>query len=300
MNCIIQLLKRVFIYFFVVLGVCVFSDVNVKAEDNNIHVVDMITGENKEFDFEKDVSDDLNINIPAKQSKLDMFAENVDLGIDTQSVIGDDDRILVKNVTAYPYTATARLIVTYKDGTRGYASGFMIGPRLLATAGHVLINDKNSHLKSAVVEFGLYKKGNYFYKTENIVEYIYYGGYDGYDPDTDYGFLVLGSDVGTQITGTFGIITKIDPGASVAASGYPGGKPYMYVANGKVIQVRADVILHNADTSEGESGGPLYYLTKEREAYAYGMTSGSASTYNIARRLNASLVGWLEDNGYFK
>ena len=285
-------------YFF--LGTGIFSTAEVKAEENNLHVVNVKTGENKEYELEKEAESNLDIHIPPRKSMLSEAVETFNPGIDPLTVFGKDDRILVKNVSLYPYTATARLTVTYQDGSVSYGSGFMVGPKLLATAGHMLINKSNSHMKDVVIEFGLYKEGNYFYRTKKFTQYIYYGGYSGYDPYTDYGFIVLSSRVGTNVTGTFGIDPNIAVGRTVSVSGYPGGNPYMYVANGKMLAVEDDLLTYDADMTPGESGGPVYYLTADRDAYAVGINSGENNICNYGRRLNASLMGWLAENGYFK
>lgn len=267
------------------------GDAALAADRNAIHVVAKKSGTNTEYDMPDDSKGDIVLpanNVWGEKKQAD--------GIALTNIIGTDDRVLISNANTFPYTTIARITVVYQDGTAQRGSGAIIGPRLVATAGHVLINESLSHPKSIKMEFGLYGTSSY-YKTSNYSAYIYYGDYKGYNTETDYGFIVLPEDVGTNVTGCMGIRTACDPNQAIFAAGYPGGNPYLYNCAGNVIDFTDDVLVINADFTAGESGGPVFVMY-EGMPYLMGTISGSAGTTNYARRLNTGLLNWLQDNGY--
>ena len=111
------------------------------------------------------------------------------------TIIGSDDRVIVEAHKRYtmPVCATADLTIWHKDGNSSSATAFELGDRLLATAGHVLINDKGSFPRAARVRFG-YINGISVrrYDEDNIAGYIYVGDATGknFNSDNDYGFIV--------------------------------------------------------------------------------------------------------------
>lgn len=279
---------------------CLFTSMTifskVQAEESKLHVVDMESGSNTAYDiltksdqnglFESQPS--IGMIQPISQNKGSQFS--------LRSILGSDNRVLITNTSTYPYTAIARLTVTYQDGTSKCGTGFMISPNLMATAGHVLINSSFSHPKKIVAEFGMYNSSIY-YRTTSFSTYIYYGGYSGYDENTDYGFIVMSSNVGS-ITGNFGVRTAADPNQAIYVAGYPGGNPRLYVGAGNVQAITTELITYNADTEEGQSGGPVYVLY-EGLPYAMAMHSGELEgVHNFGRRIDYGLYEWLYNRGY--
>lgn len=105
----------------------------------------------------------INIVIKPREPELAFMFKNIfaaqSSGIGTQVVIGPDSRNMITDTYKYPYTAIARLTMTY-EGISGvaYGTGFLVGGNVLATAGHCLIDvDSNGvkhKLTSLKVEFG--------------------------------------------------------------------------------------------------------------------------------------------------
>ena len=251
-----------------------------------IHVVDPKTGENKAYE-KPEINDSLMLKASEK------YNENA---VSPVNVIGNDDRVLISNTSDYPYTTMARITVTYQDGTSQSGSGAMIGSRLVATAGHVLINDNLSHAKSIIMEFGLYGSSR-VYKTSSFSSYIYYGDYKGYDPNTDYGFIVLPDNSVSNVTGYMGVRTACDPYQAIYAAGYPGGNPYLFLCAGNVTSFTDELLIINADFSAGQSGGPVYVMY-QGVPYLMGNISGNSGEINYVRRLDVGLYTWLVENGY--
>lgn len=281
--------------------------VALAQEDVNDYVmVDVKTGEEQIIDLssgqynnaEKFVSQPFFPNYNEGTAITDCDSKSS--GISTHSIIGNDDRWKVTNTNQYPYTSIARLTVTYQDGTVACGTGAMINARLLATAGHVLINSNGSHLKSVRMQFG--QNGNYvYYDTSDFKSYIYRGGYETDRPvEGDYGFIVFKDNTVSKYTGHMGIVTVPSKSDTLYTAGYPGDKGYyyMYAATGNIVSMGNDLIYHNMDTMGGQSGSPVYIIGSDGYPYLVAMHSSGAGTVNIARRLETGLFYWLRDNGY--
>ena len=227
----------------------------------------------------------------------------------TPGIIGSDDRWTVSDAGIFPYCAIARMTLYYSDiSTYVYGTGFMVAPRLLATAGHVLLYEDSSgniHFPTSItMEFRPYGSGTP-YTVSSYRSIIYYGGYSGFDDNTDYGFVYLNEAIHST-TGHFGIRTACDDNQAIFAAGYPGSnRSALYIASGNVTSYTQDLLIHNADVEAGESGGPVYVLW-EGLPYAMGVNSGMAynsmtgeGIQNSSRLLNYSLYEWLVNNGYF-
>lgn len=136
-----------------------------------------------------------------------------------------------------------------------------------------------------------------YYTTTGYSSYIYYGDYQGYDSIHDYGFVVLSSNVGSEITGYMGFYTSWDSSQPIYAAGYPGREPYMYIGAGNICSTTDDLYIINADFTAGQSGGPVYGIIDEMP-YFIGVISGNYYADNYVRRFDYPLYQWLNSNGY--
>src|SRR5882757_33778 len=57
-----------------------------------------------------------------------------------ENVIGVDNRVMVTDTSTIPWRCICHLEVEYEFGPVGYATGFLIGPKSVLTAAHVLVN----------------------------------------------------------------------------------------------------------------------------------------------------------------
>lgn len=285
------------------------SSVTAQKKDDNYTIVDMRTGTKKIIDLDENQYNDAEEFI--SQPSFSHFAVNSgnvwassasDLpGIGLYSIIGADDRWKVTNTNQYPYSTIARITVEYQDGSEACGTGTMINRRLLATAGHVLINSNGSSPKSIKMQFG--QNGSYvYYETDSFSSYIYRTGYESDRPiEGDYGFIVFNDNSVSSITGFMGIATEPSKSEKLYTAGYPGdlGYYYMYAASGNIVSMNDDLIYHDMDTQPGQSGSPVYIMGTDGYPYLVAMHSSGAKTVNIARRLEPELFYWLRDNGYF-
>ena len=228
-------------------------------------------------------------------------------GASTTSIIGTDDRWKITAIRKYPFRTIARIQVQYQDGTVECGTGAMISPKLVATAGHVLINSNGSRPKSIKMQFGQ-NGSEVFYETSSWRAYIYRGGFETDRPvEADYGFIALWDDTVSKATGYMGIQTAPSLDDRLFTAGYPGDKGpyYMYGATGLIQYMNGDLIYHTMDTYGGQSGSPVYITDKANSPYLVAMhtagtyTSGGAPV-NLARRLDPGLFQWLKDNGYLE
>jgi len=216
--------------------------------------------------------------------------------VGTGSIIGPDERKLVKNTKKYPYRAVVLIRFKTPEGS-SRCTGWMINKNTLATAGHCL-----------------YKPGVGWY---NYKKYKMYPGYtgssapygsckakdlytvagwanDGRD-DYDYGAIKLKCKVGKK-TGWFGYFwtSASLQGKKIKIAGYPGDKPLtQWRSKGtvKVSQVRR--VYYDNDTFGGMSGSPVYFKKSDcgqcsMAVHAYGVNPAASypdNTYNHGTRI---------------
>lgn len=276
--------------------------VSAKESAGDYAIVDMHTGEKEEIDLDSEKYHDIEkfVSRPSfPDHNTFMPKQFSQQGIGTYSIIGDDERRKVTNTNQFPYTAIARMTVEYEDGTAACGSGAMISGRVLATAGHVLINQNGSHPEKITMEFG--QNGSYvYYETSNFSSYIYRQDYETNRPlEGDYGFVIFKDKQVSTITGHMGIIISPSISERLYTAGYPGDKGYyyMYAATGNILRMTDDLIMHNMDTNGGQSGSPVY-VNGVGGPYIVAMHTAGGQTENIARRLEPALYNWMKDNGY--
>lgn len=279
--------------------------VSAKESDNDYTIVDMQTGEEEKIDLDSEQYQDVEEFVSRPSFPNNSMSNTIiskgfsEPGIGTSSIIGNDDRTKVTNTNQFPYTAIARMTVEYQDGTAACRSGAMISGRVLATAGHVLINSKGSHPKKITMQFG--QNGSYvYYETSDFSSYVYKGGYEtDRSVEGDYGFVIFKDKKVSSITGHMGIITSPSTSERLYTAGYPGDKGYyyMYAATGNILRMNDDLIYHKMDTMGGQSGSPVY-VNGVGGPYIVAMHSSGMTTQNIARRLDPALYQWMKDNGF--
>ncbi len=217
-------------------------------------------------------------------------------------VIGRDDRIRINATTGYPWRCICSLLVTAADGSRWIGTGFLVGPRLVVTAGHVVymhnrggwarrievIPGRNgtsrpygscfSSLYHSVNGWTKKKKRNYDYAAIVLPSNCKYGNRLGY-----FGYAAYGNS-GLQNT-------------TVNVAGYPGDKPpgtHWWHAR-KLTAIRSKTLVYNIDTAGGQSGAPVWqYKNGVRHVvgiHTNGSTSGNSAT-RITREVFDNIKRW--------
>lgn len=116
-------------------------------------------------------------------------------------VIGSDDRVTIRDTSAFPYSAIAYMKVHARCGCNWNCTRFMVGPKGMITGAHCLVC--STHHKTAdtiTFYFGYRSKKKYFYKYNGSFHYWYGTDFSdsGYDSEWDYGYIKLKKRVGDK------------------------------------------------------------------------------------------------------
>ena len=160
-------------------------------------------------------------------------ASFADPGLDLETVHGTDTRTRVQPTDVYPWSATASLLITARDGSQWIGTGWFIRPRTLVTAGHcVYINQsgvpgRDGWVRSIEVMPGRDATTLPFGAVTSTEFWTVQGWIDDGDENYDYGAIIVPTPVGETV-GNFGFGVLSDDeldGAVAQHRGYPGDKP---------------------------------------------------------------------------
>lgn len=223
-----------------------------------------------------------------------------------ESVIGRDGRVPVSNTTVYPYSAIARVEVTFPF-VAGSCTGWLIDTNKVATAAHCLYDDSYGGWATQVLVF----PG----RNGDLAPFGQYAGSQWYvrnkwiktsDPKFDYGVIKLNEDAGT-VAGFFGYRYNTNNNfyllRPITVSGYPGDKPYatQWKMDGKIRQVETNRFFYGVDTYNGESGSPVFGKWHNTcnpcvfGIHTYGV--GGGWTKNSATRITKRVFNFLQSVG---
>ncbi|MEI6137077.1 MAG: trypsin-like peptidase domain-containing protein [Chloroflexota bacterium] len=191
--------------------------------------------------------------------------------------------------------AIAQLEIQFGNVT-GTCTGFFIGPRTLATAGHCLYRTDMGQATSIAVSPG--RNGiNYPIRTINALRWKVAPDWNGRRLDvSDYGMITLPADV-TGIT-PFKLVLASDSelnGAAVSSAGYPfDHADQQWSFTGVITGVGSHEVFYNVATAEGASGSPLRLTSGQGRDVAgihhARLTSGGAT----AVRVDAAMFEFFE------
>ena len=247
-----------------------------------------------------------------------------------ETPVGDDDRTPVADTTDIPYRRICQISykVPGKNGARAQSkrgTGWLIGPRLLLTAGHVILDElhrgepENLSIGLSIAP-GRVKKGS----DEDAAPYGIFGAarlsahprwLSECDRDYDIGCIHLDKPVPGRI-GTWGFAAFDDAalvGAEVNIAGYPvnappesdGGLP-SFPYNGmkafwhrnRIDRVTPHRIYYDVDTSGGQSGAPVWFRLSAQEppvavgihAYGFDPDEADENHVNSATRITPQIL----------
>ena len=192
-----------------------------------------------------------------------------------ETIIGTDDRVRIPDTKQKPFRWICSLLITTKDNKRFVGTGFYIGNRTIATAGHCLyMRDHGGWAKSIEVA-----------PARNSSD-LPYGSFvstkfrsvEGWTRDTkrifDYGVIIAPQDhtFGAQ-NGYFGfanLTTGQLRGKMMNNVGYPsdGGQAKIrgtqWAHSRKIVDMTDTTISYDNDTIGGNSGCPCYIIQDGR------------------------------------
>lgn len=126
-----------------------------------------------------------------------------------ETVHGNDNRVQIRDVSRFPWRASASLVITAKDGSQWVGTGWFIGTRVLATAGYCVciknsgVPGRDGWAKSIHVIPGRDGQNAPFGAATSTVFWSVTGWVDSGDENYDYAAVVIPTDLG-QRTGWFG------------------------------------------------------------------------------------------------
>lgn len=219
-------------------------------------------------------------------------------------IIGTDDRVQVASTREYPWRCVCELRITAQDGSQWSGTGWLAGPRLVVTAGHVVyIHNRGGWARSIEVIPGVNGLDRPFGSALCDRFHCVSGWTAQQDGDFDYGAIVLpaASPYGQKL-GYLGFATLEAPAledAPVNIAGYPSDKPpgTLWYHARRLERIEPRLLYYNIDTAGGQSGAPAW-AQAQGQRLVVGVHTGGAITGNSAVRIDPvvfdTLSAWIQ------
>jgi V8-like Glu-specific endopeptidase len=217
-------------------------------------------------------------------------------------VFGNDDRVRVsaERMKSNPWRQVCALRILSQSDRWYVGTGWFVGPRLLATAGHcVYLQDDGGWAKKIEVTPARFGDTKPF----GTVDSDYMGSVDGWvkkrSSDFDYGVIFLpDGNTGSQV-GNFEV-QSLQPAelkrADAQISGYPADRDsakFQYFHMRPLIDVTETRLVYDIDTYGGQSGSPVWQETQEEGVIAVGIHTTGGTTSNSATRITDDVIDTL-------
>jgi V8-like Glu-specific endopeptidase len=214
----------------------------------------------------------------------------VEIGLQqAEVVIGVDDRVLVTNNELYPWRCVCSLVITAANGVQRSGTGWLVSPRLVLTAGqHVYLPHEGGWASQIEVIPGRNGTARPFGSAICQDFRSLTGWVNNSDPDYNCGAILLPADQRYGDTlGWFGYTVREDEylrGLTLNLSGYPadggrtGQQDTHWFHSGPVKEVLEKQISYEIDTSEGQSGAPVWEMTGNGERYGVAIHNETVGT----------------------
>lgn len=223
-------------------------------------------------------------------------------------VIGNDDRVRVGDglLRINPWRQICALRIRAQTGKMFVGTGWFIGPRTIATAGHcVFMQKERGWAESIEIIPAKAGRSEPFGRAQSQHFASVDGWVDGSERDFDYGVIfVSDSTLGTRL-GNFEVRALADgdlQGTQAKISGYPADlerAEFQYFHERPMIAVTPSRLTYDIDTFGGQSGSPIWQDTEEGGLVAVGIhTTGGASSNSgtrIGEPVLDNLILWTKE-----
>lgn len=254
---------------------------------------------------EEDINDESS-TLPVEKLDGNQAKGEINNNID-ESVIGPDDRKLVKDIKKYPYKSIVFIRSYFDDYKYIAGTGFMIDDYSVLTAAHV-VDKKDIKIKKIVVYAG-YQDNEATIDTVNVIKkYTIPEWINTRNSNLDMALLILEKPLGKTL-GKLNIVDKSNINELVFTSGYPGGndlnkdkiKPgNQYYSSGKIVKITKDKLFYDLDSEGGQSGSPVFNNNNEVIGiHINGFRPEDKYKFNSAVKLSLSKIeiikGWTRE-----
>lgn len=212
------------------------------------------------------------------------------------NVFGHDDRRLVQDTSQIPARSIGLLKIFMESGSIRYGTAWLIGPRVLATAGHNLVHPdagRTARLEVGLAYDGTSPRGGWHKVIDNRLPQAWLDEPSTENPNDFAVLQIADPEVGNRL-GWFGFADYEDakfPNMLLNLFGYPMDQKLkrfcMYGTTGRVLGVDEHRIYFDCDASGGMSGGPVIARFGEQRI-AVGIHVAGGETGNAATRLTAN------------
>jgi glutamyl endopeptidase len=211
-------------------------------------------------------------------------------------VIDQDDRQQIVNTSEYPFSCIASLRITAADGSGWIGTGWLVGPRILLTAGHVVFMADHGGWVQQIEVIPGRNADNFPFGSVIATDYRSVQGWiRDNNSDFDYGVILLpaANRLGDQL-GWFGYQVHTDDelaALTINISGYPGDKPTgtQWWMSGPVNTVSDRTFVYTIDTAGGQSGAPVWIVDENNGRYGVGVHTNGAQSGNSALRITQNV-----------
>lgn len=220
-------------------------------------------------------------------------------------VIGRDDRVWISPTTAYPWRCLCSIRAVAPDGRWWSGTGWLAGPRLVITAGHVVFPHEIGTWPTSLwvtpgadgsrAPFGSYPARSLRAHPTWLRQR---------DPRFDLGAILLAPDQAPGLyVGTLGLAfpnAELLHAILVNLAGYPADKPLhtLWYHARQILELTATHLYYDIDTMGGQSGSPVWFV-HDGIPYVVGLHTTGDVTANSAIRLHEeiypALASWIAE-----
>ena len=223
----------------------------------------------------------------------------------TMNVIGTDNRIIDWNNSG---------TVKIQIGLSGWGTGFVVNEHTIATAAHVVYDTAGNYVPD-ILSVKVFDSNHNPVTVTPVEVHVPtdYVNATEHDRQFDYALITIEDDLSDYMSYNFGAVTNdaATDHIALATVGFPGyvngvhvnnasSDHMQYISTGSVTSLDSKNIFYNADTSGGNSGGPIYaveYLNGHEYHTVVGIHSGGYDLSNNAGvRIDSSILKCLVAN----